>query len=83
VSREGTVGVREAAEVRTREALRQRAAGVRGRDGSLSLERGAVSRRVSSYVVDKALPRQPPGRRPLRLWSHVGGVKRLAVWRLI
>jgi len=53
VSREGTVGAREAAEVRTREALRQRAARVGGRDGSSSLVAGAVSRRVSSYVVDK------------------------------
>ena len=54
VSREGTVGAREAAEVRTREALRQRAARVGGRDGSSSLVAGAVSRRVSSFVVDKA-----------------------------
>jgi len=54
VSREGMVGVRGAPEVRTREAPRQRVARVRGRDESLSLVGGAVSRRVSSFVVDKA-----------------------------
>ena len=54
MSREGSVGVREAAEVRTREGLRQRVARVGRRDGSLSLMGGAVPRRVSSCVVDKA-----------------------------
>ena len=54
VSREGAVSLRETAEVRTGEALRQRVARDGGRDGSLSLVGGAVSRKVSSYVVESS-----------------------------